>query len=332
MSQVSGLNWDDLRLVLVVAEQGTVTAAAATLRISHPTLSRRLRQIEAGLGVRLFDRTPPRWRLTAAGEEMRDLAMRLRDDIQALESRIRGRDDALGGVVRLTAPDAVAEYLLPGVLASLCRELPDVTVELLVSNEVISLAGRAADIALRVTEAPDPVLKGRRVGTVAMAVHADAELARKWTDGDPADRPWIGYDAGLACTGPGRWVAANIPASRIRFRANPPAGCGTGGPVRHRIWSAALLHRFCHPGAGPGVGASDGALARPLASGSSRDVPGAAHSQDGRCAGARPSDPRPRARWRFCLKASFVGLFSIFDRFAVGASAHWPGTAIQGDE
>ncbi|MAM75590.1 LysR family transcriptional regulator [uncultured Tistrella sp.] len=224
MSQVSGLNWDDLRLVLIVAEQGTMTAAAVTLRISHPTLSRRLRQIEAGLGVRLFDRTPPRWRLTAAGEEMRDLAIRLRDDIQGLESRIRGRDDAPGGVVRLTAPDAVAEYLLPGVLASLCRELPDVTVELVVSNEVVSLAGRAADIALRVTEAPDPVLKGRRVGTVAMAVHADAELARKWTDGNPADRPWIGYDAGLACTGPGRWVAARIPESRIRFRANTLPG------------------------------------------------------------------------------------------------------------
>ncbi|WP_372053511.1 LysR family transcriptional regulator [Tistrella mobilis] len=224
MSQAFGLNWDDLRLVLAVAEQGTVTAAAAALRISHPTLSRRLRQIEAGLGVRLFDRTPPRWRLTAAGEEMCDLAARLRTDIQALEGRIRGRDEGQRGIVRLTAPDAVAEYLLPDLLVTLCQDLPDVTLELVISNDVLSLAGRAADIALRVTDAPELSLKGRRVGTVAMAVHADAALARTWDGRDPADAPWTGYDEGLACTGPARWVAANIRPSQIRFRANSLPG------------------------------------------------------------------------------------------------------------
>ena len=54
----SRLNWDDLRLVLVLAEAGTLSAAAMALRLSHPTLSKRLRALEDGLGVRLFDRLP----------------------------------------------------------------------------------------------------------------------------------------------------------------------------------------------------------------------------------------------------------------------------------
>jgi DNA-binding transcriptional LysR family regulator len=95
---------------------------------------------------------------------MRTLASRLRDDIVALEGRIAGRDQSSRGPVRLTAPDAVSEYLLPGMLAKICREAPELTIELMVSNQVLSLAQRSADIALRVTDTPDPALRGRRVG------------------------------------------------------------------------------------------------------------------------------------------------------------------------
>ncbi|MGQ9368971.1 LysR family transcriptional regulator [Azospirillum sp. ST 5-10] len=222
-SQTTQLDWDDLRIVLAVAESGTLSAAATVLRVSHPTLSRRLRRIEQRLGVRLFERTPSSWRVTAAGEEMKALARRLRDEIAALEARIAGRDRSLRGSVRLTAPDAVSEYLLPGMLADLCREAPELTIELVVSNQVLSLAQRSADLALRVTESPDPALLGRRVGTVAMAVYAARSLAAGLPE-DGGDRPWIGYDDALACTGPAAWVAARVPDACVRFRANTVLG------------------------------------------------------------------------------------------------------------
>jgi DNA-binding transcriptional LysR family regulator len=214
------LNWDDLRVVLAVAENGTISGAAAVLRISHPTLSRRLRQIEGRLGVRLFERTPSACRPTEAGEEMRALASRLRDDIGALEGRIAGRDRSARGPVRLTAPDAVSEYLLPPMLAKICKEAPKVTIELTVSNQVLSLAQRSADIALRVTDDPDPALRGRRVGTVAMAVYAEQSLARS----EAAEHSWIGYDAALACSKPAAWVADHVPEHCIRLRANTLLG------------------------------------------------------------------------------------------------------------
>jgi DNA-binding transcriptional LysR family regulator len=218
------MNWDDLRIVLAVAEAGTLSDAAVRLRISHPTLSRRLRRTEQKLGVRLFERTPSGLRLTVAGEEMQRLALRLRDDIAALERSIGGRDTDPGGAIRLTAPDAVSEYLLPRILAEVCAEHAGLTIDLVVSNEVLSLAQGSADIALRVTEKPSESLRGRRVGTVDMAIYAARTLPVPETWGTVAGIPWVGFDAALACSGPGAWVARNVPEGDIRFRANTLLG------------------------------------------------------------------------------------------------------------
>lgn len=217
-------SWDDLRVVLAIAERGTLSGAAAHLRISHPTLSRRLRQSEQRLGTRLVERTPSGPCLTAAGEDMRQLALRMRDDIAALERRIGERDAGPGGPIRLTAPDAVSEYLLPDILAEVCREHAELTIELVVSNQVLSLAQRAADIALRITVSPTETLRGRRVGTVAMAIYAARSLPVPDTLGTLTGVPWVGFDATLACSGPGNWVAHNVPESDIRFRANTLLG------------------------------------------------------------------------------------------------------------
>ncbi|HEY0956177.1 MAG TPA: LysR family transcriptional regulator [Roseateles sp.] len=214
------LQWDDLRIVLAIAECGTLSAAAVQLNVSHPTLSRRLQRIERRLGTRLFERLPALLRPTEAGEEVRQLALRLRDEIGALEHRIGGRDAGADGTVRLTAPDAVAEYLLPGMLAAICRNQPGLQLDLLVSNQLVSLAQRQADIALRVTGKPDEALSGRQVGAVAMAVYAARGLAAA----ERAGMPWVGFDAALACSGPGAWMAAHVPEDSIRLRANTLLG------------------------------------------------------------------------------------------------------------
>ncbi len=217
------LDWDDLRLVLAVAEIGTISGAAEALRISHPTLSRRLKRMEERLGTRLFERTPSLCRPTEAGSEVRDLAERMRAEIAVLETRVAGRDLRPEGVVRLTAPDAVSDYLLPDMLAEICRAKPEIRLDLIVSNRILSLAEREADIALRVTDTPDPALKGRRVGSVAMAVFAERSLGLRFAD-RPDERPWVGYDGALACAGPGAWITDHVADTAIRFRANTLLG------------------------------------------------------------------------------------------------------------
>lgn len=218
-----GLNWDDLRLALAIAESGTLSGAAGALHISHPTLSRRLQLMERRLGTRLFERLPSGIRITAAGEELRQLALLMRDEVEALERRIGGRDRDEAGHVRLTAPDAVSEYLLPGILQALCHSHPGLQLDLLVSNDVLPLAQHGADIALRVTGKPAESLRGRQVGTVSMAVYAARQLLPP-DHRAVAGAPWVGFGAGLACSGPGVWLADNIPDDAFRFSANTLLG------------------------------------------------------------------------------------------------------------
>lgn len=220
MSRTSALDWDDLRIALSIAENGTLSGAAAKLQLSHPTLSRRLQLIEQRLGTRLFERSPFGFQPTEAGEEVRALALRLRDEIAALERRIGGRDDSQDGPVRVTAPDAISEYLLPGVLAAVCKSHAGLQIDLRVSNEVLSLAQGEADIALRVTATPQETLRGREIGVVAMAIYVSRHLAGAEDAGAPAGLPWVGFDANLACSAPGAWLTRNVPAEDVRFRAN----------------------------------------------------------------------------------------------------------------
>jgi DNA-binding transcriptional LysR family regulator len=148
----------------------------------------------------------------------------MREEISTLERSIGQRDTDAAGTVRLTAPDAVSEYLLPGVLAAICKEHPGLNVDLLVSNEILSLAQRAADVALRITKTPDETLRGRVVGTVAMGVYAASGVPVPAALDAPTGVPWVGFDGSLACSGPGTWVAHNIAEGDIRFRANTLLG------------------------------------------------------------------------------------------------------------
>ena len=64
----NAMDWDDLRLVLAVAREGSLSGAARTLGLTHSTVFRRLGGIEQRLGVRLFDRFRNGYTATPAGE------------------------------------------------------------------------------------------------------------------------------------------------------------------------------------------------------------------------------------------------------------------------
>ena len=68
------LNWDDMRIFLAVARDGSLSAAARHLKVTQPTVGRRLGQLEADLGARLFDRLPDGFVPTQAGEELLPIA------------------------------------------------------------------------------------------------------------------------------------------------------------------------------------------------------------------------------------------------------------------
>ena len=71
-------DWDNLRVFLTLAEEGNLTAAARRLRVSHPTVARRIRALEEELGSRLFDRLPDRFQPTEQALELLQAKAELR--------------------------------------------------------------------------------------------------------------------------------------------------------------------------------------------------------------------------------------------------------------
>src|SRR4030095_5385158 len=102
------IDWDDVRYFLAVARGGSVRAAAERLGVYHSTVLRRLAQCVESLGARMFEKLPSGYRLTAAGEEVLQLANQMEASSHQLETRVFGRDQSARGGLRATVGPRVA--------------------------------------------------------------------------------------------------------------------------------------------------------------------------------------------------------------------------------
>jgi DNA-binding transcriptional LysR family regulator len=188
-------SWDDLRVFLAVAQAGSLSGAARALGVNHSTVFRRIGAFEDALGVRLFERLAGGYLLTPAGEELRDGALRVEEEIAGLSRKVTGQDLRLSGTVRVTTIDMLAFGLLPRHIAAFRKAYPGIEIELVVGNATLNLSRREADVALRVGNAPPETLVGRRVGRLAFAVYASPGYRARRPEPDLARHDWIGFDS-----------------------------------------------------------------------------------------------------------------------------------------
>jgi DNA-binding transcriptional LysR family regulator len=203
---MSSLDWDDLHILLAIAETGSLNAAAARLSVNHTTVLRRLSAIEKRLGTALFERSPSGQALTPAIESALPALTRMAEAALEAERRFLGAVTALGGTLRVTTTDTIAVTLAGDLIGAFRQLHPDVSVELTTSNVFANLTRREADVAIRPASSVPETLVGRRVGPIAFAVYTSA--GHQSTDA----HPWIGLDDSLASSAIARWLAANVSA------------------------------------------------------------------------------------------------------------------------
>ena len=144
------IDWDDVRYFLAAAREGSVRAAAKRLEVNHATVLRRIAQLEHRLGAQMFEKLPSGYRLTAAGEEVLELAIQMEASSHQLETRVLGRDQSVRGLLRVTLAPTLATHLLMPDLADFAHVHPDIEMEILSSGELANLTNREADVAIRV--------------------------------------------------------------------------------------------------------------------------------------------------------------------------------------
>ena len=219
-------DWNELRLVLAVQRAGSLTAAAQALGIDHSTAFRRLKALEARLGVRLFERLPGgAYVPTTAGRLMAAGAERMEDEALALDRDISGRDHRLAGRLRVTCSETLAYSRLTDHLAAFRATQPGIVVELVIDNRVLSLSRREADIALRPIRPKEGDLWGRKLADIAWAVYAapaalaDASGAAR-DDRDLRGCAWIGWEEAAAGIAAADWLGRTVPADAFVYRTS----------------------------------------------------------------------------------------------------------------
>ncbi|MCP4433502.1 MAG: LysR family transcriptional regulator [Gammaproteobacteria bacterium] len=122
-----------LRGLIAIAENGTISGAARQLNLTPPAVSLQLRELEKAAGVPLFERVEQRFELTHAGKEVLGIAMRMERLLRECDQTL----DALRGVDRGYISIGVvstAKYFVPMVLAAFKKKHPEVKIQLQVGN------------------------------------------------------------------------------------------------------------------------------------------------------------------------------------------------------
>jgi len=200
------IDWNDLRYVLALAREKSYAAAARRLRIDPTTVARRIREIEATLDVRLFERgAEGEFRATEAGDIAVQRAQIIEAEIGSLSVAIKGSDNAPDGTVRLTAVPLLINHLIMPAVAALTAQHPGLRLELIADSRDLSLIRREADIALRLARPRDDAggqVIARRIGSLVYAVYAAVPRAD-----DAANLPWLTYEDGMSHLPQAQWAA-----------------------------------------------------------------------------------------------------------------------------
>lgn len=146
--------WQHIHWLVILAEQGSFTAAASRLSVSKAAMSQRIAALERAAGVALVTRTTRSVRLTHAGQALVQSTQGAFDQIANSFAFIKDMADAPHGLVRVTAPVAFARQQLMPCLGRFLHTYPQVQLELDLSDRLRALASEGFDLAIRHTTAP----------------------------------------------------------------------------------------------------------------------------------------------------------------------------------
>jgi DNA-binding transcriptional LysR family regulator len=182
------MNWDDARIFVALHRERTLRAAARALDIDQATVGRRLAALEHTLGATLFLRTSNGYELTPVGKIAIRAAEAMEQSAHDLVRHTQGVDKRLAGEVKLSTTDALAQEFVMPAIERLHMKHPDVSVMLDTTSQILNLAKREADIAIRTVKPRNPDLLARRLARWEVGLYASPDYMRRHGEPAPGER------------------------------------------------------------------------------------------------------------------------------------------------
>jgi len=217
------IKWDDLHYLLVVANQGSVSAAARELGVNHTTVLRHINAFEERQGLRLFERLPTGYKLTGQGARLLEAARSIEQTVTDLERKIAGEDLRLEGSLRVTTTDSLYLSIVGRHLGAFSKAYPGIAIDLTITTHLLSLTRRDADVAIRPAPTKPENLIATRTAQLGFGIYASPDFVAAYPSigrGDWRRARWLGIDELLANSPPGRWLAETLPDADFVLRAD----------------------------------------------------------------------------------------------------------------
>lgn len=166
------MDWNSLKYILAIAEQGSISAAARYLNITHSTVSRKLSDMEQDLGFSLFLRGDQGYQISDQGRPFLETAEKFQHQWLDLIDSSKEVYSNLSGKVRLTAPEDMAFHLIQPLIPEFIKKFPDIHLHLIADNRFFALEKREVDLAFRpALDVPEHLI-ARKIRPMRLAVYA----------------------------------------------------------------------------------------------------------------------------------------------------------------
>lgn len=165
-------DWNRARAFWVTAEEGSLSAAARSLGMTQPTLSRQVSALEDELGVILFERVGQGLNLTPNGVALLEHVKIMGEAANNFSITSFGQSQSMSGKVSIAASEPYAAYILPPMLLKLRALAPNIEIEIIASNQPSNLKRREADIAIRNFRPSEPDLIAKKIRDVPALLYA----------------------------------------------------------------------------------------------------------------------------------------------------------------
>lgn len=162
-----------------IVEKGSLTAAAADLGVSLPSMVRTLATLERELGTTLLNRTTRRLHITDAGSQYLEHCRSILGHVQEAEATLRSRRTTPRGKMAVTASVLFGRRYVAPIVGEFVQRYPEVTAELLFIDRVVNLVEEGLDAAVRIGHLGDSSLIAIPLGEVRHVVCASPAYLRK---------------------------------------------------------------------------------------------------------------------------------------------------------
>lgn len=159
-------NFGDLEIFARVVAAGSMSAAGRELGLSPAVVSKRLRRLEDRLGTRLLQRTTRQIALTEAGQGFYERVVAILAGVEEAEAFVSRRSAHARGTLKVSAPTSFGRMHIAPHLAPFMKANSDLSVNMLLSDDLVDIVGEGFDVAIRIAELADSSLVARKLAPV----------------------------------------------------------------------------------------------------------------------------------------------------------------------